>query len=83
MTYFICLNEEKETRHKQINFSFSIVVFSLLIIMTGYYANHDNVLNEARNVISQKNSDDLNKLMTNEDEVTRFIGNLNEVRFYF
>jgi hypothetical protein len=47
--------------------------------MNNYFANHDNALNEAKNVISQKNADDLNKLMTNEDEVTRFIGNLNEV----
>ena len=83
MTYFICLNEEKETRHKQINFSFSIVVFSLLIIMATYYVNHDNVLNEVRNAISSKNADDLNKIMSNEDEITRFIGNLNEVKYYF
>jgi hypothetical protein len=44
--------------------------------MTNYY---DNVFNEARNAISQKNPDDLHKLMTNDDEVTRFINNLNEV----
>lgn len=50
--------------------------------MTSYYANHDNGLNEARNVISQKSPDDLNKLMTNDDELTRFIGNLNEVGCY-
>jgi hypothetical protein len=47
--------------------------------MNGYCTNNDNVLNEARNVISQKTADDLTKLMNNDDEVTRFIGNLGEV----
>jgi len=47
--------------------------------MNGYYANNEHVLNEARNVISQKNPDDLKKLMNNDDEVQKFIGNLSEV----
>ncbi len=47
--------------------------------MNSYYANHDNGLNEARNIISQKTTDDLNKLMNNDDEIIKFIGNLSEV----
>jgi hypothetical protein len=47
--------------------------------MNNHYANNDNGLNEARNIISQKNSDDLTKLMHSNDEVTKLIGNLNEV----
>ncbi len=47
--------------------------------MNGFYTNSDNVLNEARNVINQKTVDDLTKLMNNEDELAKFIGNLTEV----
>ena len=47
--------------------------------MNNYYANKDNALNEARNGISQKNTDDLNKLVNNDDELIKFIGNLSEV----
>ncbi|CAF0928154.1 unnamed protein product [Rotaria sp. Silwood1] len=49
-------------------------------MMNGYYTNQDNALNEVRSIISQKTSDDLTKLMTNDDEVTKFIGNLNEIQ---
>ncbi|UJR28273.1 hypothetical protein I4U23_009523 [Adineta vaga] len=48
--------------------------------MNGYYANHDNGLNEVRNIISQKNSDDLQKLVNNHDEINKFISNLNEIQ---
>jgi hypothetical protein len=47
--------------------------------MNGYYTNNEQGLNEARNVISQKNGDDLKKLMNNDDEVQKLVGNLNEV----
>jgi len=47
--------------------------------MNGYYANNDNGLNEVRHIISQKTGDDLRKLMTNDDEIMRLVGNLNEV----
>jgi len=47
--------------------------------MNAYYANNDNGLNEARNVINQKTDDDLQKLMNNDDEVIKLVGNLNEV----
>ncbi|CAF2341359.1 unnamed protein product [Rotaria sp. Silwood2] len=48
--------------------------------MNGYYTNHDNALNEVRNIISQKNGDDLTKLINNDDEVTKLIGNLSEIQ---
>lgn len=48
--------------------------------MSNYYANHENALNEARNVISQRNTDDLNKLINNEEDMTRMIANLHEVK---
>jgi hypothetical protein len=70
---------KRRERTKQANkFSLSIVVFQYKI-MNNHYANNDNGLNEARNIISQKNSDDLTKLMHSNDEVTKLIGNLNEV----
>lgn len=48
--------------------------------MSNYYANHDNALNEVRNVISQRNPDDLNKLINNDEDMTRLIANLSEVK---
>ncbi|CAF0875981.1 unnamed protein product [Adineta steineri] len=48
--------------------------------MNAYYANNDNGLNEVRNIISQKNSDDLSKLLHNNEEVTKLVGNLNEIQ---
>ena len=47
--------------------------------MNGYYTNNDNGINEARMIISQKNADDLTKLMNNDDEIIKLIGNLSEV----
>lgn len=49
--------------------------------MNSYYMNNDNLLNEVRAILSQKSADDLTKLMNNDDEITKFIGNLSEVRF--
>ena len=48
--------------------------------MNGYYTNNENGLKEARNIISQKSSDELTRLMNNDDEIAKFVGNLNEVR---
>jgi hypothetical protein len=47
--------------------------------MNNYYTNNESRLNEARAIISQMNSEDLNKLMTNDDDVTKFVRNLSEV----
>ncbi|CAF0865150.1 unnamed protein product [Rotaria sordida] len=49
-------------------------------MMNGYYANHDNALNEVRSIISQKNVDDLTKLMNNDDDIGKLIGNLYEIQ---
>jgi hypothetical protein len=47
--------------------------------MNGYYANHNNGLNEVRSVLQQKNTDDLSKLLNNPDEIGKLVSNLNEV----
>ena len=47
--------------------------------MSNYYPNQDSAMNEARNILSSKNYEELNKLMHNEEELTKFIANLNEV----
>lgn len=47
--------------------------------MSGYYTVSDNALSEARNLLSQKGSDELQKLMNNDEELTRFVNNLTEV----
>ncbi len=60
-------------------FSLLSIVFSLLLIMNGYYANLDQGLKEVQTVFNQKTTDDLDKLTKNDDEVVKLIGNLNEV----
>jgi hypothetical protein len=51
-------------------------------MMNGYYTNNDNGLNEARGIINQMNVEDLKKLMNNDDEVTKLVRNLSEVRYH-
>lgn len=48
--------------------------------MNGHYPNYENLLSELRNIISQKNDDDLQKLYHNPDEINKLVANLNEVR---
>lgn len=50
-------------------------------MMNNYSANYETALNEVRNVISQKSAEDLNKLMQNDEEMNRLIGNLTEVGY--
>lgn len=51
-------------------------------MMNNYSANYETALNEVRNVISQKSTEDLNKLMQNDEEMNRLIGNLTEVGYW-
>ena len=52
-----------------------------MTMMNNYSANYESALNDVRNVISQKTADDLNKLMQNDEEMNRLIGNLSEVGY--
>lgn len=48
--------------------------------MSVYSNNQENAFNEAKNLLSQKSADELTRLMSNEDELNRFINNLSEVK---
>ena len=47
--------------------------------MSGYYSSNDATSNEARAVVHQLSVDDLKKLMSSDDEVTKLVRNLTEV----
>ena len=49
--------------------------------MASYGANNDIGMHEAQVIISQKNTEELTKLLSNEDELTKLISNLNEVAY--
>ncbi len=73
------LFKRRERTRRANKFSLLSIVFSLLLIMNGYYANLDQGLKEVQTVFNQKTTDDLDKLAKNDDEVVKLIGNLNEV----
>jgi hypothetical protein len=73
------LFKRKERTKRANKFSLTPNCSSSGIIMNGGYTNNNNALNEARYIISQKNYDDLTKLMNNDDEIIKLIGNLSEV----
>ncbi len=73
------LFKRRERTRRANKFSLLSIVFSLLLIMNGYYANLDQGLKEVQTVFNQKTTDDLDKLTKNDDEVVKLIGNLNEV----
>ena len=52
-------------------------------MMNGYYGNNNDGLNEARRIIDQMNMEDLKKLISNEEEVTKLVQNLAEVCIEF
>lgn len=47
--------------------------------MNNYYTNNDSRLNDVRTALNQLSSDDLNRLMVNEDELIKFVQNLPDV----
>ena len=47
--------------------------------MSGFYSSNDATSNEARAVVHQMSVDDLKKLMSSDDEVTKLVRNLTEV----
>lgn len=49
-------------------------------MMSVFAGNSDNALNEAKHLLNQKSSEELARLMTNEDELNRLVNNLNEVK---
>ncbi|CAF3027264.1 unnamed protein product [Rotaria socialis] len=49
-------------------------------MMNGYYNPIDKGLNEARRIVSQMGAEDLKRLMSNEDEVTKLVRNLPEIQ---
>ncbi len=72
----------KERKKERTNFHSHTHEIFTDIMMNGYYTNNDNGLNEARGIINQMNVEDLKKLMNNDDEVTKLVRNLSEVRYH-
>lgn len=77
--FYLFKRRERIERNEHLS-SFVVVIFFLIfLIMNDYYGNSDNALNEAQNILNQKSDEDLKKIMKNDDEVLRFVGNLTEV----
>lgn len=76
------MTHDLQRQKEQTNFHslpFSRDIFIKIKVMSNYYPNNDNRLNEVRSIISQMNLDDLKKLMNDDEEVLKFIRNLPEV----
>lgn len=48
--------------------------------MNGFYGYNDGGFNEARAIVSQMSVEDLKRLMNDDNEVTKAVRNLSEVR---
>ena len=71
------MREEKKKEKGQLCNSFTR--YLTIKMMNGFYGYNDNGLNEARRIVGQMSVDDLKRLMSNDDEVTKFVRNLPDV----